>query len=180
MAGEPSSGGMNNYGKASVALMAFGAVSSAIGTYFDSESKRSSFQFQARMAEINARLAEGAARTTLLQGERAVQGVRMRTAQVKSAQRVGMAANGIALDSESAINVLTTTDVMGEQDAITTETNAIAQAWGHRTQSVNAQTSADMNRVAAGSINPGMAAAGSLLGDAGKVGAQWYMMKKAG
>lgn len=165
-----------NAGQAGVGMMAFGAVTSAVGTYFESKSRKSSLQFQARMAEINARLSESAAQHTLRQGERAVQGVRMRTAQVKSAQRVGMAANGITLDSDSAVDVLTTTDVMGEQDAITTETNAIAQAWGHRTQSVNAQTTADMNRVSANSMNPGMAAAGSLLGNAGQVAYSWYRL----
>jgi hypothetical protein len=167
---------MDGYGKASVGLMAYGAVSGAIGTYFSAAGQRSSLEFQARIADINARIAEGSAQTALVQGERAVQGVRMHTAQVKSAQRVGLAANGIALDSDSAINVLTTTDVMGEQDAITTETNAIAQAWGYRTQSSNMQTTSALNNAAAGNINPGLSAAGSLIGNAGKVGAQWYMM----
>ena len=81
-----------------------------------------------------------------------------------------MAANGVALDSGTPNAVLTSTDVMGEIDANTIEQNALAQAWGYRTQ-------AGMDRARANAINPGMSAATTLLGSATQVASTWYGMK---
>ena len=92
---------------------------------------------------------------------------------LKSRQTVAMAANGVALDSGTPNAVLTSTDVMGEIDANTIEQNALAQAWGYRTQ-------AGMDRARANAINPGMSAATTLLGSATQVASTWYGMKKAG
>jgi hypothetical protein len=55
-----------------------------------------------------------------------------------------MAARGIDLRSDTALNILTTTDVMGEIDAQTIEANAVRAAWGYRTEGVNYQIDAAM------------------------------------
>lgn len=163
-----------------VALQGAGMVSGAITAYGSSKAQRSSLQFQAEMGEINARMSELSAKQALLAGERDEQKVRMATGQVKAGQRVALAANGIDMTSPTAQAQLATTDVLGEIDAITVQENAIRSAWGYRTQAVNARTEAAVARGAADGINPGAAAATSLLGGAGQVAGSWYQMNRVG
>ena len=91
-----------------------------------------------------------------------------------------MAANGIDLGEGSAVDVLTSTDYMGERDALTIRNTAAKRAYGYRTQGTSYQDSARMRDATAGAINPTAAAATSLLGSAGQVSDYWYKSKAAG
>lgn len=159
-------------------LSTFGAINGAIGTYYQAQAMSNNLKFQADMARINAGIAETNAQATLLAGQRAQQNVRLRTARLKSAQRVGMAANGIDLGSDSAVNVLTTTDVMGEIDANTVEANAVRAAFGYRTQGVNDMNMARLTSAVADNISPFGSGVSSLIGSAGKVADGWYRYAK--
>lgn len=156
----------------------FGAINGAIGSYYQAQAMSNNLKFQADMARINAQISETNAQAVLLSGQRAQQNVRLRTAKLKSSQRVGMAANGIDLGSRTAVNVLTSTDVMGEIDANTVEANAIRAAFGYRTQSVNEMNTAGLASAVADGISPFGSATGSLLGNAGKVADSWYRYSK--
>lgn len=169
-----------SFAVSSVALSGVGLGLSVAGSYYASENNKNTLNHQAAMDEINARISERGAQSVLLQGERQEQGVRLNTAKIKSSQRVAMAANGIALDSGTAVNNLTSTDVMGELDAINVQTNALSAAWGYRTQAVNQRSAADMKRTAANNINPFSDAFVTAISGAGKVAPQWYQMNKAG
>lgn len=157
-----------------------GAASSAIGAYYGAQANKTSLELQANLADINARVSESAAQATLLTGQREEQKSMLATANLKSAQRVGFAANGVDLGEGSPVNVLTTTDTMGQIDANTIKANAIKSAWGYRTQGVNQTNQATMSRAAAGAIDPTMSAASSLLGSAGSVASSWYAFGKNG
>jgi hypothetical protein len=167
-------------GAASIALMSAGAANNAVGAYYSAKGQRTSLRYQADIAETNARLSEMGAQSELARGQREEQSVRLRTAQLKSGQRAAMAANGIDLGEGSAAEILTSTDYMGEMDANTVASNAVQSAWGQRTQSLNFKNDALMARATASGINPSAAAMTSLLGDAGKIAAQWSSMNKSG
>ena len=77
---------------ASMAASAAGTASSTVGAYYGALGQKSALKFQATLAEINAKAAESNARHALFKGERAEQRVRMDTAQLKSQQRVALAA----------------------------------------------------------------------------------------
>lgn len=158
-------------------LAAAGAVMGAMGAYNSAGQQKSSLNFQAGMSDINARMAEQAAQTTLSAGQRDEQNARLKTAALKGTQTANLAANGVDLGSGSATNILTTTDVMGESDALTINANTSRAALAQRTQAVNYQNDALLKRATAGSINPGMAAFSSLLGSAGSVAAKWNTPK---
>lgn len=164
----------------SLALMAAGAASNTIGSYFTARGQQTALRYQADIADTNARLSELSAQSELLRGQREEQASRLRTAQLKSTQRAALAANGIDLGQGSAAEILTSTDFMGEVDANTIAANAVRQAWGYRTQGMNFQNEALMKRSTAGAINPGMTAATTLLGEAGRVATSWYTMDKLG
>lgn len=169
-----------SFAMVAVSSQVVGGVQSAVSSYYGAKAQARQLAFEADMADINARMAESAAERTLAAGRREVQRSKMQTAGLKSRQRVAMAANGVALDEGSAVNVLTTTDYIGEVDANTIEANAIAQAWGHKIDAVNTRSQARSARSAAASISPGQAALSSIIGSAGSVAASWYSMNKAG
>lgn len=159
---------------AAVAMQATGAAGNTVGAYYGAKSQKSSLEFQAQLDDINARLAESSAQSILFQGQREEQRSRLQTAQVKSAQRVALAANGVDLTEGSAAELLTSTDVLGEADANTINANAVRAAWGQRSQATNMQIDAMGKRTAARAINPNMAAASTLLNGATQVASSWY------
>lgn len=165
---------------ANLALLGIGAVGSAFGAYYSAKSAKNNLQFQAQMSEINARTAELGAKGALLRGERDVQASKLRTAQLKGAQRAATAANGFDLGDDTSARILASTDVMGEIDANTIAADAIASAWGYRMQAQNLRGEAAVGRASASGISAAGSAMTSLLGDSGQVAASWYKFKKEG
>ncbi|MFJ1253425.1 hypothetical protein [Cupriavidus sp. CuC1] len=163
-----------------LAFQGAGAGMSTVGSYFSSQTQKAALGTQADAADINARMAESSAQSALYQGQQQEIAARMRTAQLKSTQRTAMAANGVDLGSGSAVNVLTSTDTMGEIDANTIAANAARAAFGYRTQATNFQNDALMKRATASGISPIASATSTLLSSAGQVASSWYTMNKAG
>ncbi len=164
----------------SLGMQGAGAAMGAVGSYYSASNARRNLQTSANVADINARTAELGAQSALAQGERAQQRTKLQTAQLKSTQRAGLAANGVDLGEGSAAQILTSTDVMGEIDAATVEADAVRNAWGYRTQAMNYRNEAEMNRATASAVSPAMGAVTSLLGSAGGVAESWYKFKQAG
>jgi hypothetical protein len=165
-------------GAAGVFLQGLGMLSSANAAKASAESTQTQLNFQANLADINARINETQAQQTLLTGQREEQKSRIATANLKGTQRASLAANGVDLGVGSAAQILTSTDVMGEIDAETIQSNAIKSAWGYRTQGANQTAQATSSRAAAGAISPDSAFTSTLLGGAGQVASSWYQYDK--
>jgi hypothetical protein len=157
-----------------------GVAQQTVGSFYTASGQKLALETQAKISETNARVAEMTAQSVLLAGQKDEQNVRLRTAALKSKQRATMAANGIDINSDTPLEVLTSTDVMGEVDANTTAANAARTAWGHRFQSVGYQNESLMSRATARGINPFMSAGNTLLTGASSVASNYYMMKKLG
>jgi len=155
-------------------MMTFGAINSAIGSYYQTQASIQNYKFQSQMAGINALISETNAQAMLLAGQRAEQNVRLRGARIKSAQRASMAANGIDLQSSTAQNVLNSTDVLNETDALTVQSNALKAAFGYRTQSVSDKNSANIYSAVSDGMSPLGNATGSLLSSGGAVAESWH------
>lgn len=149
-----------------VGLQAAGAINSTVGSYFAAGAQRDGLRMGAEMDER-------AAQAQLLAGERDEQRSRLSTARLKGSQRTALAAGGFDLADAGAARLLTSTDVLGEDDALTIRNNALRSAWGYRTD-------AAMKTAAADSIKPGLVAATTLLGEGAQVASSWYSMSKAG
>lgn len=154
-------------------LSAIGGVNSAFGSFFGASSQRDNLRFQARMDAINSGMAGLQAKDAMRQGERQQQAIKARGNQVKSSQRVAMAANGIDLGSNLAEKLQDSTDIVTEMDATTAAANAIRTAWGYRSEATNLTNRTNMASTAASGISPGAAAATSLLGSATSVASKW-------
>ena len=154
-----------------------GAASSAVGAYYSAKSSKIQLQSAADLAEINARMAERSAQSTLLAGQQQAGAASLRAGMLKSSQRASMAANGIDLGEGNAAEILASTDLMKEIDMNTIEANAVRAAWGVRSQAMNFENEATMRRATAGSINPLASAGTSLVGSSGAVANSWYQYK---
>lgn len=161
-------------------LSGLSAANGAFGSYFGARTKRNNLRHHAVMDRINAQVTDLQARDALIQGQRREQSSRLKTAALKSSQRVALAANGVDLGEGSAANILTGTDYLGEMDANAIAADAIKTAWGYKTESTNLRNRAAMNDANASGISPGAAAGTSLLGSATSVAGHYYAKNKGG
>lgn len=175
-----SAAGSGSSGQYAGGMQSGGAISSGIGAFSSALAKRAEMQGAADIADLNARLAETAAQSELRRGQDAVGQATARAGQIKGSQRAALAANGVDLGEGSAAEVLTSTDIMKEEEAHGITAQAVASAWGYRTQATNYQNQARSARASAKSISPLMAGASSLLGSGGQIASSWYNAKKAG
>lgn len=169
---------LNKLGNFSLYSSIFGSIGQAYGAFAQARAQKDEFRFQARMADINSRISELSAQSELRRGNQQASRIRMQGGQLKARQRAAMAANGIALDSDTALDVFTSTDFMAESDAITARSNALRAAWGHRLQAVNSRNQGTRLRGAASGMDPVGQGAASLLTSAGNVAGQAYLLNR--
>lgn len=162
----------------SLGSMIFGGLLQGYGAISASRQLASSLEFQAEIGEINGRIADRAAQGAERRGRQQKAGVRTRGQQIKGAQRARLAANGIALDSDTAIELQTDTDYLTELDAEEIERAAVAEAWGYRTAATNQRNTALVSRGTAAGIDGAASGFNSLLGSAGAVASHWYDYKR--
>lgn len=186
---------------AALGMQAMGALSSAGAASGAAASTKADLAFKSKIAsinsqsimdaaEINKKTTEEAAQTSMLAGEQDAHKIQLGASQLKSHQKVSLAANGIDLSSDTAQQILNTTDVMSEADVNTVQTNAVRQAWGYRmqgeaamgrarTEAANESAQAGRSAAASSAIDPNMSYKTSLLGSAGQVAGSWYQYSKA-
>lgn len=169
-----------------------GAVTGGIGSYFGAATQKANLRGQsavleanARISDANARIAELGAESALQQGQYEVARHTLQVGQLKSRQRVALAANGVDVGSASAAEIQASTEILKDMDVRTIESNAMRSAWGYRTQGLNAQTEAANQRsqaVAARAMGSAISPIGStttsLLGSVGNVASSWYKFSK--
>lgn len=166
---------------AMLGTQAFGGAMSTVGAIFGAMSQKSSLQYQAQMAELNARIAEGNARNIISAGIVEESRVKLAGSLAKASQRNQMAASGIDIaGSNTAIARLTSTDVITEVDANTMRSNALRAAWGQRFEAGDQRAKATMARASAASISPALSGFTTLLSEGSKVAASWYGLEKQG
>jgi hypothetical protein len=93
--------------------------------------------FQKQQYEFNAKVADFQARDAIRRGDRAAHAVRRQGRQLKGAQRVAAAAQGIDPDSGTAADLQTQTEYFAELDATTIRGNAFREALGYKLQALD-------------------------------------------
>lgn len=135
---------------AALGSMAFGAM----GAYQQSQATKASMEYQSAVARNNAITSEYQAEDAINRGQTAEEQQRRKTMMLKGTQTARLAANGIDISEGSALQILSDTDWMGEQDALTVRDNANREAWGYRVQAQNASSNSTMLRNSADAQNP--------------------------
>lgn len=151
-----------------------GAILSSGAAYAKSEADRAAFETQATATANNAALERAAASDAIRRGQVATVNSGLRARQIKGQQIATMAANGVALDEGTPLNILTDTDLMAANDANVIAMNATKEAWGYNVRAGNDEANAELLRRRAEMESPGRAAATSLLTSAGTVASRWY------
>lgn len=161
---------------ATVSLIGTGM--SAYGMYQQSKAQQSMASYNAQVAENNAKVADIQAQDAIRRGDEEANAIRRNADMLKGSQRASMAAKGLDLAEGTAAELQDQTDFFSLVDQGTARNNAQKEAWGIRVGATNYRNEAAMQRATAKSINPGMAAATSLIGGAGQVADRWYTSTK--
>lgn len=130
------------------AAMSVQAASSLGSAYAGSEASKSQADYQRRMSEVNARLAETQAKDTIARGEKAAKNVKKDTRKLIGAQRASLAAQGINVDSGSALEVQAETAGLGAEEELRVRNDAWRTAWGFRAEAIDYRSRGEMAAMA--------------------------------
>lgn len=138
--------------------------------------------YQAQVASNNAVIARQNADAALQAGQAAEQQQRTKSAALLGSIRAAQAANGIRIDSGSALDVQADAATLGELDALTIRNNAARQAWAYQAQGDTFAAQSQLDTAQAGwaqsaGQTQGM---GTLLGGAASVSGQWANYNRLG
>lgn len=131
--------------------------------------------YQAQVASNNQKTAEANAEYSLQVGDTKVAAKQQQTSQMLGAERAGLAASGVDLDSGSPLRLQKDTATLGQVDADTIRSNAARDAYGYRTQGLNFGIVAQQDRTA-GNLD----AFGDILTGASSVAGKWAAYKNNG
>lgn len=107
-----------------VALTLGSAVLGAAGQIQQGQAAAAASNYNAQVADMNAKLSERRARDAIERGQLDEQRKRQEVAQIQGQQRAAMAANGVDLSFGSPLNIIVDTATMGEIDALTIRSSA--------------------------------------------------------
>jgi hypothetical protein len=168
-------------GMAMMGAQAFGVGMSSVGAIFGALMQKDMLRSQARLADINAGIADSNARNITRAGTIEESRVKLAGSQAKATQRAQIASSGVDIaNSNTALARLTGTDLITEVDANTVRANATRAAWGQRFEAGNLRRAATSARATASSISPGLVGATSLINGASQVAASWYTLSGEG
>jgi hypothetical protein len=148
-------------------LGALGLGIKTFGQIKQARAENKALEYNAKLAEQNARLQEAQAQDAIVRGQEEERRKRVQIAQTISDQRAGYAASGVVVDRDSALNVAADTAYLGEQDALTIRANAAREAWGNQVQASSYRSQSKLLRRS--KSNPYLGAAGSLLTGASSI-----------
>jgi len=154
-------------------IQAAGMGMSAMGAYNQAMTQKATLGYESAVASNNAQIANYQAQTEQAIGAQQENAQQQKTANMMGAQRATMAANGIDLGQGSASDILTSTQFMGERDALTIRDNTARQAWAYNMNAQNYRGEAATDRAMGSAISPGVGAAASLLTGAASLSSNW-------
>lgn len=131
-----------------IASSASQGINSFGTAYNQSKATAAAGDYNAKMMELNAKLADYQGEDAIRRGNADAQKHRKNVKQMQGAQRVALAAQGIEIDSGSAAQIQEDTRMLGEMDAMTIKNNAWREAWGYRVQAAQGRSQAEFTRMA--------------------------------
>lgn len=166
-------GGMNI---AAMGATALSGLFSAFAMRQAAKAQNERLEFAQWMNDFNAQRADRASYQAMRAGREQRARSRLQYAQQRSRQRVAMAANGVALDEGSAVEMQATLDFFDNADAQTIELNALQQAWGYRDAALEQRMQSAGYE--AKKVSPTVAQNSTLLTTASQLAQQWYRLEE--
>ena len=155
-----------------------GVGMSAYSMYQQSKAQQGMANYNAEVAENNAKTQEVQALDATRRGDEEANAVRRNADMLKGSQRASMAAKGLDLAEGTAAELQSQTDFFSLTDQATAKDNAAREAWAIRVGAGNSRGEAAAQRSTAKSISPVFNGATSLLTGAGQVASRWYTPTK--
>lgn len=152
---------------AALVVSAVGVGVQAYGAYQETKAQNAAAEYNARIMENNAKVAEYRAQDAKARGDLAEKQFRLKLSQEKGATRAAYGASGALVDSGSSADVLQDLAEFGELDALTIRRNAAMEAYGAEREGDNFRASANLSRMSKRSA--GFAAGSTLLTGAGSL-----------
>lgn len=161
---------------ASIAATVVGAGVSYMGAQQAAQASAAQQSYNAEVAANNQVTANAAAVTAQQQGAVQAQEKAFATAQLEGRQKAGLAANGVDVNSGSAVDLLSDTAAAGELDQLTITNNAARTAVGFQNQGIGYQNQATLDEASSADALQGGAlkADASIIQGAGSVASTWY------
>jgi hypothetical protein len=150
-------------------------ISTIAGTAMSAYGMYQMGKYNEQVAENNAQTAEYQAEDALERGEEATRQKQRDIARLKGQQRASIASSGLVVDEDTGADVLTDTELLGQEDILAIRSNAQREAWAYRTQAQNFRAEGVL-----ASAEGTYGATASLLTGAGSVADKWYRYQKGG
>lgn len=158
-----------------LAVAGGGALSSAVGDITGGIAKKNAADYQAQVATNNAVTATRNAAYASAAGQEHAEVEGERNAQVAGRIRANQGASGVDVNSGSNVDVQAGQRQAGQLDVLTTENNALLQAYGYKTQATNFKAQSQLDTMeGAQDETAGYFGAGSdLLSSASSLADKW-------
>lgn len=128
---------ISSYGNAfSGGLDLISAGSSLSSAIFNAQALKSQSQYQANQFEFNAQMAEIQARDAIRRGQEMQRRLRLSGQKLKGAQRASYAGQGVQLDTDTPAAVADETNQLVTLDALQIQNNAWREAFGYKVQTM--------------------------------------------
>lgn len=156
-----------------------GSATSVFSSYQQGKQQQAYYNYQAQVAQENAKIAEGNAAMERQQGIEEARLQRMKTLQNVASQQTAMAANGIDVTQGTSLDVIEDTAAMGELDALQTSYNYERKALSYEAQANNFRNQANLDVIAgqnaysAGRMNA-LSSGLAGIGNTTNVALKWY------
>lgn len=160
---------------AAPAISTIGAVTGAAGALYGGIAAGNAASYQAHISQVNAQIAKQNADYAIEAGTAKTAQVGEQAAQRGGAVKAALAANGVDVNTGSAVDVETGTRKSGLLDEQTTANNAELEAYGYKSQatSYTAQSNLESAEAEEAPIAGALNAGGSLLGNASALSTKW-------
>ncbi|OPX89060.1 MAG: hypothetical protein A4E53_01668 [Pelotomaculum sp. PtaB.Bin104] len=112
-------------------------LSGLSGTYSEYEANKLEAKYTSSQLQFNSKLADFQAKDAERRGVEEANAYRVKVKQLIGSQRAAMAAQGIEINADSALEIQEETAALGEQDAMTIKNNAFLEATGYRIQALD-------------------------------------------
>jgi len=124
-------------------------VMGGISSYQQGKAQEAQYEYQAKVAQENARIAQNNANLERQQGIEEARLQRMKSIQAVGKQQAAMAANGLDITQGTPLDVIEDTAAMGELDSLQTRYNYERKALSYESQANNFNNQANLDYFAA-------------------------------
>jgi hypothetical protein len=152
-----------------------GALTSAFGAWSSGKANANMANYQAQVATNNATIAGQNADYAIASGLQRSQTQSLKGASQGGRLKASQAANGVDVNSGSAVDVQVGAAEANQLDTETVLNNAQLAAYGYRSQQTNyeAEAALDKSKASSSTLAAALSAGGSLLGNASSIGGKW-------